>query len=63
MDLTELLQLQGTGNVKCKSKYGYLLLLERYTGVLPPFPQGVHEPYALTGFYLGVNVRGMIKLL
>jgi superfamily I DNA/RNA helicase len=62
-DLTELLQQQGDGRLMYKEKYGFFLLLERYTGILPPFPEGVHEPFSQSGFYLGLNVRGMIKLL
>jgi hypothetical protein len=36
-----------------------LQVYERRTLILPPYPQGVHEPYATSGFCLGVAIKGV----
>jgi len=38
------------------------LVYERRTLILPPYPQRVHEPYATSGFCLGVSVKGVAWL-
>jgi DNA helicase-2/ATP-dependent DNA helicase PcrA len=35
------------------------LVYERRTLILPPYPQAVHEPYATSGFCLGVAIKGI----
>lgn len=39
-----------------------LLVYERRTLILPPYPQGVHEPYATSGFCLGVAIKGVARV-
>ena len=34
------------------------VVYERRTVILPPYPLGVHEPYATSGFCLGVAIKG-----
>lgn len=38
------------------------LVYERRTLILPPYPQGVHEPYATSGFCLGVAIKGVARV-
>ena len=61
-DLTEILKQGVRGSHTYAQSYDHLLLLERYTGVIPIYSQSVYEPYADTGFYLGVRARGMLRL-
>ena len=35
------------------------IIYERRTIILPPYPQSVHEPYATSGFCLGVALKGV----
>jgi len=38
------------------------LVYERRTLILPPYPQRVHEPYATSGFCLGVAIKGVARV-
>jgi hypothetical protein len=38
------------------------LVYERRTLILPPYPQGMHEPYATSGFCLGVAIKGVTRV-
>jgi len=38
------------------------LVYERRTLILPPYPPEVHEPYATSGFCLGVAIKGVVRV-
>ncbi len=39
-----------------------LIVYERRTLILPPYPEGVHEPFASSGFCLGIALKGALSV-
>jgi hypothetical protein len=39
-----------------------LRVYERRTIILPPFPENIHEPYATSGFCLGIGIKGILEV-
>lgn len=40
----------------------HLIVYERCTVLLPPFPEAIHEPYATSGFCLGIAMKGVLEI-
>lgn len=50
------------GTAKFKKQMDNIIIIERKTIILPPYPLFVPEPYATSGFCIGLTVKGLIQI-
>lgn len=45
-----------------KTEMSGITVFERQTILLPPFPENIHEPYASSGFCIGLGIKGIVTV-
>lgn len=62
-DLRWFLQCLPNGrDAGCKSVMEGVFIFDKTTVVLPPFSEGIHDPWATTGFCVGLGIKGAITI-